>query len=109
MNQAEGDGKLSPARQDWAARHLNDATRACGIGGGAGGSGWVERSQGYSHPKLVAAIKAQLDALPFCPCRYTNRAAIELARRLVELPPAPLGSEVRGMGLYLGAEIGRRG
>ena len=57
----------------------------------------------------MAAIEAQLDALPFCPCRYTNRAAIELARHLVELPPAPLGSEVRGMGLYLGAEIGRRG
>ena len=95
MNQAEGDGNLSPARQDWAARHLDDATRAML----AEDERWflrqslstpclniVERSQGYSHPKLVAAIKAQLDALPFCPCRYTNRAAIELARHLVELP-----------------------
>jgi 4-aminobutyrate aminotransferase len=45
---------------------------------------------GYGHPKVVAAVKAQLDTLPFCPRRYTNRAAIDLARRLIELAPGPL-------------------
>jgi 4-aminobutyrate aminotransferase len=39
----------------------------------------------------VAAIEAQLDALPFCPPRYINREAIDLARRLVELAPGALG------------------
>ncbi len=42
---------------------------------------------GYGHPKVIAAIKQQLDELPFCPRRYTNRAAIELARRLSRLAP----------------------
>ena len=37
---------------------------------------------GYGHPRVVAAIKAQLDVLPFCPRRYTNAPAIDLARRL---------------------------
>lgn len=45
---------------------------------------------GYGHPRVVAAIKAQLDTLPFCPRRYTNRAAIDLARRLGELAPGDL-------------------
>lgn len=38
-------------------------------------------------PGVVAAIKAQLDTLPFCPRRYTNQAAIDLAHRLVDLAP----------------------
>jgi 4-aminobutyrate aminotransferase len=46
---------------------------------------------GHGHPAVVAAVKAQLDALPFSPRRYTNRPAIELARRLSELAPDPLG------------------
>jgi 4-aminobutyrate aminotransferase len=45
---------------------------------------------GHGHPQVVAAITAELARLPFCPRRYTNRAAIALARRLVELAPAPL-------------------
>ena len=32
---------------------------------------------GFGHPKVVAAVKTQLDSLPFCPRRYTNRAAID--------------------------------
>ena len=32
---------------------------------------------GHGHPRVVAAIHAQMAALPFCPRRYTNRAAIE--------------------------------
>jgi hypothetical protein len=29
--------------------------------------------------------------LPFCPRRYTNRPAIELAEKLVQITPDPLG------------------
>ena len=46
---------------------------------------------GHGHPRVVEAIKAQLDVLPFCPRRYTNQVAIELARRLAELAPGDLG------------------
>jgi len=42
---------------------------------------------GYGHPRVVEAIKRQLDRLPFCPRRYTHRDAVELARRLCELAP----------------------
>ena len=64
---------------------------------------------GYGHPRVIEAIKAQLDELPFCPRRYTNRVAIDLARRLVELAPADLdkllfapgGTSAIGMALKL--------
>ena len=46
---------------------------------------------GYGHPKVVAAVKEALDELPFSPRRYTNKIAIDLARRLVELAPGELG------------------
>lgn len=46
---------------------------------------------GYRHPKVIAAVKRQLDTLPFSPRRFTNATAVELARRLVALAPAPLG------------------
>ena len=46
---------------------------------------------GYGNPAVLAAIKEQLDQLPFCPRRYTNRSAVELAKKLVELAPEPLG------------------
>ena len=46
---------------------------------------------GHGHPRVVAAIKAALDELPFCPRRYTNRRAIALAERLAAVAPAPLG------------------
>jgi 4-aminobutyrate aminotransferase len=45
---------------------------------------------GYGHPRLVAAIKAQLDALTFAPRRFTNEPAIALARKLTEITPGPL-------------------
>ena len=45
---------------------------------------------GHGHPKVVDAIKKQLDQLPFCPRRYTNDAAIELAERLSQLAPISL-------------------
>ena len=44
---------------------------------------------GYRHPKVIAAVKRQLDTLPFSPRRFTNATAVELARRLVALAPAP--------------------
>jgi 4-aminobutyrate aminotransferase len=64
---------------------------------------------GHGHPRVVAAIKAQLDALPFSPRRYTNRPAITLARRLAGLFPggpakvllAPSGAVAIGMALKL--------
>jgi len=45
---------------------------------------------GYRHPRVIAAIKRQLDTLPFSPRRYTNAAAVDLAERLASLAPDPL-------------------
>jgi 4-aminobutyrate aminotransferase len=64
---------------------------------------------GHGHPRVIEAIKAQLDTLPFCPRRYTNQVAIDLARRLIELSPAgldkvlfaPGGTSAIGMALKL--------
>jgi 4-aminobutyrate aminotransferase len=64
---------------------------------------------GHGHPRVVEAIKAQLDVLPFCPRRYTNQVAIDLARRLADLAPgdldkllfAPGGTSAIGMALKL--------
>ena len=39
---------------------------------------------GYSHPKLIEALVNQLGNLTFSPRRYTNTAAVELARSLAE-------------------------
>jgi 4-aminobutyrate aminotransferase len=46
---------------------------------------------GYAHPRVMAAVKRQLDIMPFCPRRYTNIAAVELAEMLVDITPDPLG------------------
>jgi len=64
---------------------------------------------GHGHPRVIEAIKQQLDSIPFCPRRYTNQVAIDLARRLVELAPgelnkvlfAPGGTSAIGMALKL--------
>jgi 4-aminobutyrate aminotransferase len=45
---------------------------------------------GFAHPKVIAAIKRQLDELPFCPRRYTCDPAIQLAARLTRLAPGDL-------------------
>jgi len=42
---------------------------------------------GHAHPRLIAALKQQLDELAFCPRRYTNEPAVLLAERLRELWP----------------------
>ncbi len=64
---------------------------------------------GYGNKRVIQAIKQQLDTLPFCPRRYTNVAAIELAERLTDLAPegldkvlfAPGGTAAIGMALKL--------
>lgn len=64
---------------------------------------------GFGHPRIVAAVREQMEALPFCPRRYTNEPAIRLARRLVELAPgdlnrvlfAPGGTSAVGIALKL--------
>ncbi len=45
---------------------------------------------GFSNPKVIAAIKAQLDELSFCTRRYTNRVAVALAKKLAEIAPGDL-------------------
>jgi len=64
---------------------------------------------GFGNPRVIAAIKAQLDELPFCPRRYTNLPAIQLAKKLAELAPgnlnkvlfAPGGTSAIGMAIKL--------
>ena len=64
---------------------------------------------GYGHPRVVEAVVAQLQRLPFCPRRYTNRPAIELGERLAALSPmagtkillCPGGTGAVGMALKL--------
>ncbi|MGH2404551.1 MAG: (R)-1-hydroxy-2-aminoethylphosphonate ammonia-lyase [bacterium] len=45
---------------------------------------------GYGNLAVIAAIKDQLDELSFCPRRYTNEPAVDLARRLASLAPGDL-------------------
>jgi 4-aminobutyrate aminotransferase len=64
---------------------------------------------GFANPKVVAAIVKQMEELSFSPRRYTNRPAIELAKKLVELAPgdlqrvlfAPSGAVAMSMALQL--------
>lgn len=64
---------------------------------------------GFAHPRVVAAIKDQLDQLSFCTRRYTCQPAVELAARLAALAPgdlnrvlfAPGGTSAIGMALKL--------
>ncbi|MEW6334306.1 MAG: aspartate aminotransferase family protein [Thermodesulfobacteriota bacterium] len=64
---------------------------------------------GFANPSVVAAVKEQLDRLPFCTRRYTNRVAVALARKLAEIAPGDLnkvllcpgGAEAIGMALKL--------
>ncbi|MDP8244394.1 MAG: aspartate aminotransferase family protein [Candidatus Hinthialibacter antarcticus] len=64
---------------------------------------------GFSHPRVIDAIKKQLDDMPFCTRRYSNIPAIELAEKLTALAPgdlnrvlfAPGGTAAIGMALKL--------
>ena len=73
---------------------------------------------GFGHPRVKAAIAAQLDALPFSPRRYTNDPAVTLAERLAALAPtartrvlfAPSGSDAVEIALRLARAVtGRAG
>ena len=64
---------------------------------------------GFGNPKVTRAIKDQLDDLPFCTRRYTNKTAVKLAKTLTEKAPDPLsrvlfapgGTSAIGMALKL--------
>ncbi|HZT43180.1 MAG TPA: aspartate aminotransferase family protein [Chthonomonadaceae bacterium] len=64
---------------------------------------------GFRNPRVVEAIKRQLDTLPFCTRRYTNLPAIQLAKKLAEVAPgrlnkvlfAPGGAEAMGIAMKL--------
>jgi len=64
---------------------------------------------GHGNTRVIDAIKKQLDEAPFCPRRYTNQVAVDLARRLTELAPGgrnkvlftPGGTSAIGMALKL--------
>lgn len=49
---------------------------------------------GYGHPRLVQAIKDQLDNLPFAPRRFTNEPAVALAEKLADIMPGELGKSL---------------
>ena len=69
---------------------------------------WVHQV-GFGNPRVIEAATRQMQALPFCTRRYTNRPAIDLARKLTALAPgalnkvlfAPGGAEAMGMALKL--------
>jgi 4-aminobutyrate aminotransferase len=64
---------------------------------------------GHGHPKVVEAIRREMERLPFCTRRYSNSTATALARRLTETAPAgldktlfaPSGAAAVGMALKL--------
>ncbi len=65
---------------------------------------------GFNNPQVIAAVKKQLDeAMTFCPRRYTNIPAIELAKKLAQIAPGDLcrslfcpgGSEAIEMAIML--------
>lgn len=64
---------------------------------------------GFGHPRVIEAITKQLQDLPFCTRRYTNRVAVDLARKLTELAPgnlnkvlfAPGGTSAIGVALKI--------
>ncbi len=45
---------------------------------------------GHGHPRLIAALTAQLHELPFTPRRFTNQPAVALAAKLAEIAPGNL-------------------
>lgn len=64
---------------------------------------------GFANPDVIAAVKKQLDELSFCTRRYTNRVAVDLARKLAEIASGSLnktlfcpgGAEAVGIALKL--------
>lgn len=69
---------------------------------------------GFNNPKVIEAMKKQMDEqMTFCPRRYTNKPAINLAKKLAETAPdglckslfAPGGSEAVEMALSLAKQV----
>lgn len=69
---------------------------------------------GFNNPKVIEAVKEQLDAsLAFTPRRYSNIPAIKLARKLTEITPkgldrvlfCPGGSEAIEMAVMLAKQV----
>jgi len=69
---------------------------------------------GFTNPKVVEAVKAQLDeSLAFTPRRYTNIPAINLAKKIIDITPegldrvlfCPGGSEAIEMAVMLAKQI----
>ncbi len=69
---------------------------------------------GFNNPYVIEAVKKALDEkMTFCPRRYTNIPAIQLARKLAEITPesltrslfCPGGSEAIEMALTLAKQI----
>lgn len=64
---------------------------------------------GFANAAVIAAVKDQLDTLPFCTRRYTNRVAVDLAKKLSQIAPgnlnkvlfSPGGTTCIGMALKL--------
>jgi 4-aminobutyrate aminotransferase len=64
---------------------------------------------GFRNRRVIEAIQAQMEVLPFCTRRYTNIPAIQLAKKLAELAPgdlnrvlfAPGGTTAIGIALKL--------
>lgn len=64
---------------------------------------------GYKNPKVLEAMHRQIEALPFSPRRYTNKAAISFGKKLLEISPpeltrvlfAPSGSLANSMAIKL--------
>lgn len=64
---------------------------------------------GFKNPKVMEAVRNQMETMPFCPRRFTNIPAISLAKKLTELAPgdlnrvlfAPGGASAMGMALKL--------
>ncbi|MDG2382014.1 MAG: aspartate aminotransferase family protein [Pirellulaceae bacterium] len=64
---------------------------------------------GFRHPRVMQAVKDQLEVLPFCTRRYTNPVAVALAKKLREIAPgnldkvlfAPGGTSAMGMAMKL--------
>ena len=64
---------------------------------------------GFGNPDVIEAVKKQLETLPFCPRRYTNRIVVDFAKKLASLTPgnlnkmlsAPGGAEANSMAIKL--------
>jgi 4-aminobutyrate aminotransferase len=84
------------------------------------GRSWIDmhgngvHNAGFNHPAVVVAVRHQLDeGLTFCPRRYTNIPAIQLAKKLAEITPGglcrslfcPGGSEAIEMALALARQV----